>query len=151
MYGKISFKRSCLMNNFFNSFIVIIILLPFSLFIGSQEEAEVYSFEEEVKSQRFYKLVGELRCPKCQSSNLLGSDAPIAKDLKREIYRLIQLGKTNEEIKKYLSERYGDYILYKPPFKKGTWALWIGPFFLLCFIFLWVLLWKLFYNRTQIS
>ena len=80
--------------------------------------------------QRFLSLLNELRCPKCQGSNLSGSNAPIAIHLKREVYRLVKLGKTEKEVKNYLVDRYGNFIVYDPPFETDTYALWLAPLLL---------------------
>ena len=103
----------------------ISILFIFSLSLQSETTKEIYSFANDVDQERFYTLVDTYRCPKCQSSNLAGSNAPIAKDLKREIHRLIEEGKTDEQIEVFLSSRYGDFILYKPALRKNTLILWI--------------------------
>ena len=93
----------------------------------AEEPNEVYPFEESIHEERFLSLLDELRCPKCQGSNLAGSNAPIAIDLKREVYRLVKLGKTEKEVKNYLVDRYGNFIVYDPPFKSDTYALWLAP------------------------
>lgn len=100
----------------------------------NEENQEIYPFDDFKKEVRFNVLVKDYRCPKCQSSNLAGSNAPIAKDLKLEIYKLIKLGKSNQEITNFLTQRYGDFILYEPPFNSTTSILWIGPFFILIMI-----------------
>jgi cytochrome c-type biogenesis protein CcmH len=73
----------------------------------------------------------ELRCLVCQNEALSSSHAELAEDLRREVRKLIRDNKTDAEIKTYLVERYGDFVLYKPPLKPLTWPLWFGPFFLL--------------------
>ena len=98
----------------------ISILFIFSLSLQSEAKKEVYGFANDADQDRFYNLVDTYRCPKCQSSNLAGSNAPIAKDLKREIHRLIEEGKTDEQIEVFLSSRYGDFILYKTDIRKNT-------------------------------
>lgn len=100
----------------------------------NEENQEIYPFDDFKKEVRFNVLVKDYRCPKCQSSNLAGSNAPIAKDLKLEIYKLIKLGKSDQEITNFLTQRYGDFILYEPPFNSTTSILWIGPFFILIMI-----------------
>ena len=112
----------------------ISILFIFSLSLQSEAKKEVYGFANDADQDRFYNLVDTYRCPKCQSSNLAGSNAPIAKDLKREIHRLIEEGKTDKQIEAFLSSRYGDFILYKPAIRKNTLILWIGPFALFLLI-----------------
>jgi len=76
-------------------------------------------------------LLNELRCPKCQSSNLAGSNSPISNDLKREVYELVISGNTSKQIKSHLVQRYGNFIIYNPPLEPATYALWFGPFLLI--------------------
>jgi cytochrome c-type biogenesis protein CcmH len=80
---------------------------------------------------RFNELTLELRCLVCQNQNLADSDAPLAQDLRKEIYNMMQAGQSNEEIKTFLVDRYGDFVLYKPPVKGNTLALWLAPAILL--------------------
>ena len=93
----------------------------------AEESNEVYPFEDKIYEERFLSLLNELRCPKCQGSSLAGSNAPIAIDLKREVYRLVKLGKTEKEVKAYLVDRYGNFIVYDPPFESDTYVLWLAP------------------------
>ena len=111
----------------------ILSMLFTSLLVGlvlADDSKEVYPFEDAVQEERFLSLLNELRCPKCQGSNLSGSNAPIAIDLKREVYRLVKLGKTEKEVKNYLVDRYGNFIVYDPPFETDTYALWLAPLLL---------------------
>jgi cytochrome c-type biogenesis protein CcmH len=80
---------------------------------------------------RYNELTLELRCLVCQNQNLADSDAPLAQDLRKEIYDMMQAGQSNEEIKTFLVDRYGDFVLYKPPVKGNTLALWLAPAVLL--------------------
>ena len=80
---------------------------------------------------RLKKLETELRCLVCQNQTLAESPAGLAGDLRREIRLLADSGKSDEEIKQHLKERYGDFVLYKPPVESRTWLLWFGPFVLL--------------------
>ena len=121
----------------------ISILFIFSLSLQSEAKKEVNGFTNDADQDRFYNLVDTYRCPKCQSSNLAGSNAPIAKDLKREIHRLIEEGKTDKQIEAFLSSRYGDFILYKPAIRKNTLILWIGPFALFLLIIFLVVRWNI--------
>ena len=121
----------------------ISILFIFSLSLQSEAKKEIYGFANDADQDRFYALVDTYRCPKCQSSNLAGSNAPIAKDLKREIHRLIEEGKTDKQIEAFLSSRYGDFILYKPAIRKNTLILWIGPFALFLLIIFLVVRWNI--------
>lgn len=76
-------------------------------------------------------LSENLRCLVCQNESLAGSHAELAEDLRQEIREQLHAGKTNEQVIEYLTERYGDFVLYKPPVKPITWLLWFGPFALL--------------------
>jgi cytochrome c-type biogenesis protein CcmH len=84
-------------------------------------------FADPAQELRFQNLVRELRCLVCQNQNLADSDAGLAKDLRAEVFELMQSGKNDTEIKQFLTDRYGDFVLYKPPVKPGTWLLWFGP------------------------
>jgi cytochrome c-type biogenesis protein CcmH len=88
-------------------------------------------FDDAAQEQRFRALVAELRCLVCQNQNLADSDAELARDLRAEVFEMIQNGKTDDEIKAFLVERYGDFVLYKPPVRPGTWLLWFGPILVL--------------------
>ena len=84
-----------------------------------------------MERERFRSLTEELRCPKCQNQNIADSNAPIATDLRREIYRMLDDGRSDKEIVDFLVMRYGDFVMYKPPLDSRTWLLWYGPFGLL--------------------
>ena len=88
---------------------------------------DVYEFDGVAERTRFQGLADELRCPKCLNTNLAGSDAPIAGDLRREIHRLIRDGRSDTEIRDFMVQRYGDFILYRPPLRWDTALLWVGP------------------------
>ena len=92
---------------------------------------DTYEFKDEVERERFRSLTEELRCPKCQNQNIADSNAPIATDLRREIYRMLDDGRSDKEIVDFLVMRYGDFVMYKPPLDSRTWLLWYGPFGLL--------------------
>ncbi|TNF80298.1 MAG: cytochrome c-type biogenesis protein CcmH, partial [Gammaproteobacteria bacterium] len=76
---------------------------------------------------RYHTLVTELRCLVCQNQTIADSNADLAKDLRREVRDMLVKGKSDEEIKDFMLERYGDFVLYNPPFKPGTWILWLAP------------------------
>jgi len=96
-----------------------------------QAAIEVYQFDSPDQEERFHQLSDQLRCPMCLNSNLSGSDAPIAADLRAEIYEQIIDGRTNDEIIDFMTQRYGDFINYRPPLNRGTVLLWFGPLLLL--------------------
>ena len=93
------------------------------------------TFNNKNLEQRYYSLIEEIRCLVCQNQSLADSDAPLAQDLRNEIYKMINSKKSNNQITNYLVERYGDFVLYRPPLKKNTWFLWFGPFLFLAIAF----------------
>ena len=84
-------------------------------------------FKDHAQEVRFQNLTRELRCLVCQNENLADSNADLARDLRHEVFNLMQQGKSDEEIKQYLVDRYSDFVLYDPPVKGGTLLLWFGP------------------------
>ncbi len=98
------------------------------LCVGAAHAAiDPYTFEDEVQRARYQRFIAELRCPKCQNQNLSGSDAPIATDLRRELYRLIVDGHSDREIVDFMVGRYGEFVLYRPPLDSRTVVLWALP------------------------
>jgi cytochrome c-type biogenesis protein CcmH len=93
-------------------------------------EAQPMAQDPQVEA-RLVVIAEELRCLVCQNESLASSHAELAEDLRREVRKLIRDNKTDAEIKTYLVDRYGDFVLYKPPLKPITWPLWFGPFLLL--------------------
>lgn len=87
--------------------------------------------EDPVLEQRLISISEEMRCLVCQNESLAGSRSDLANDLRREIRTLIQEGKSDDQIRTFMVERYGDFVLYRPPVKPITWLLWIGPFVIL--------------------
>ena len=85
-------------------------------------------FANPALATRYHQLTDELRCPKCQNTNIANSDAPLAADLRHKVHQLLLAGKTNKQIKHYMVQRYGTFILYNPPVEPLTWPLWFGPF-----------------------
>ena len=88
-------------------------------------------FENQQQQDRFDDLTRELRCLVCQNQNLSDSDAPLAHDLRREVFEMLQTGQSNDQIKLFLVERYGDFVLYRPPVQTNTYLLWLAPLILL--------------------
>ena len=84
-------------------------------------------FRDAAEEARFQALAKELRCLVCQNESLADSSAGLAQDLRRDLIGQIRSGASDEDIKRYLTDRYGDFILYRPPMKPATWALWFGP------------------------
>jgi len=92
-----------------------------------QTDQEPLVFSSAAEEQRFNQLTEELRCLVCQNQNLADSDAPLAHDLRHEIHDMMQAGQSNEEIKQFLMQRYGDFVLYRPPVQGNTLILWFAP------------------------
>lgn len=88
---------------------------------------DTYEFASEAERARYRQLTEELRCPKCQNQNIADSNAPIAMDLRAEIYRLLEAGDSDAQIIDFLVARYGDFVLYKPQLTSRTLLLWYGP------------------------
>lgn len=86
------------------------------------------AFDDPVLNERYRNLIREIRCPKCLNESIAESGAPVAADLRREVRRLIGEGASDEEVKTFLSSRYGEFVLYRPRASPATWALWGGPF-----------------------
>ena len=112
---------------------VNIFLIFFSLVVSS---GAVYEFSNDEDEKRFNKLLNDIRCPKCTSGSLSSSNAPISEDLKLKIAEMINIKKTDSEIKEYVVSRFGKESLYEPQLNKDTFILWFSPFLILfCALF----------------
>lgn len=111
------------------------ILLPFfviftfglTLDVVQASPVDTFEFNDEVTKIRFQALSKELRCPKCQNQNLADSNSPIAADLRKELYDLLQQGKADSEVVDFMVDRYGEFVLYRPRVSSVTYILWFGP------------------------
>lgn len=92
---------------------------------------EPLRFDSPEQEARFNDLASELRCLVCQNQTLSDSDAPLAQDLRSEIFAMMAQGKSDDEIKAFMVERYGDFVLYRPPLQTNTLVLWLAPLLLL--------------------
>lgn len=110
----------------FISKFVLLIAFSFSL-AAVAAPIETFKFDSPETEKVFHKLSEEIRCLVCQNQNIAESNADLAKDLRLEIYNMLSEGKTEDEIVDFMVDRYGDYVLYRPPFKPMTWLLWFGP------------------------
>jgi len=95
------------------------------------ESIEANSLTNEVHQQRYRSLVDEIRCPVCQGQSIGGSNAGLAKDLREKVRELIVDNQTDDNIRKYMTDRYGDFVVFKPPMNKNTYLLWYAPFIFL--------------------
>ncbi len=111
------------------------------LFTASNKETsiqvELFEFESPDQQQRAIGLAKTLRCPQCQNQNLIESNSPIAKDLRLVVFNMVKEGKSNNEITQYMTERFGEFVLYKPAMNASSLLLWLLPSLLfLLFIYL---------------
>ncbi len=104
--------------------VVALYLLTVSV---SHAVIETYQFSSTELEQRYKSLSAELRCPKCQNQNIADSDAPIAQDLRKLLYKQLESGANDEEILEFMVSRYGEFVRYKPRFGGPTLILWLMP------------------------
>lgn len=105
----------------------LIALALLAIALAARAAIDPLPFADEAERERFHDLAAELRCLVCQNQSLADSNAPLAKDLRRELFELMQSDRNDNDIKAYLTERYGDFVLYRPPLDSRTWWLWFGP------------------------
>jgi cytochrome c-type biogenesis protein CcmH len=110
--------------------VIFMALLLFGSFTHAQA-IEPMPFASHAQELRFQHLTRQLRCPMCQNETLADSNAPIARDLRNQIFQMMQHGSSDDEIKQYLVARYSNFVLYDPPLTAGTWLLWFGPLLIL--------------------
>ncbi|SMN10529.1 Cytochrome c heme lyase subunit CcmL [uncultured Candidatus Thioglobus sp.] len=113
------------------------ILFTFVLLLLTQmtlaESIDATTFSTSQQEQRYRALIGEIRCPVCQGQSIGGSNAGLAKDLREKVRALIVEQKTDDDIRIFMVERYGDFVVFKPPVNKNTYLLWFAPFAFLAF------------------
>jgi len=101
------------------------------LFSAPAPAGEPFQFENPAQEARFLELTQEFRCLVCQNQNLADSEAPLAQDLRVEIQEMLVAGRSDDEIKAFLVNRYGEFVLYRPEIGGNTLLLWVLPFALL--------------------
>lgn len=107
-----------------------LVLVPVFLLIVSATSLAIDTeepFDDPSLQARYDQLIEEFRCLVCQNQAIADSNATLAADLRREIHRMLSEGMSDAEITKFLVERYGDFVLYRPPVKPSTWLLWAAP------------------------
>ena len=113
----------------------LLMLVIFGLWVAPMQAAiEAYQFDSAEMEADYNRLIDELRCLVCQNQNLSGSDADLARDLRRQTYQMLQQGKSPQQVVDFMVARYGDFVLYRPQFKSNTYLLWLGPFLLLMLV-----------------
>lgn len=111
------------------SVVTLLLLLTCVTFVSVAKEAQ--PAEDPQIEQRMRALTQQLRCLVCQNETLADSQADLAEDLRKQIREQMKAGKSDQEIIAFLTQRYGDFVLYNPPVKATTFLLWFGPFVLL--------------------
>jgi cytochrome c-type biogenesis protein CcmH len=111
----------------------VLTLILATLFIASPATArvEVKQFDSPDQEERYDKLIAELRCLVCQNQNLADSNSELAIDMRRKTYEMVKQNKSEKEIANFMVERYGNFVLYRPPLNSSTLLLWAGPFLIL--------------------
>jgi cytochrome c-type biogenesis protein CcmH len=104
-----------------------IVLLMFMAQAALAMPVDTFKFDSVQQETVFHRLSNELRCLVCQNQSIADSNADLAKDLRNEIYKMLQQGKSEDEVIDFMVQRYGDFVLYNPPMKPLTWLLWFGP------------------------
>ena len=117
----------------FRKIFILVLTLTLSVSVLAQRAPvqEPMVFETPKQEERFKQLTLELRCTVCQNQNLADSDAQLAHDLRAKVHEMLMAGNTDDEIKQYMVDRYGDFVLYRPPVQQNTYLLWLGPFVIL--------------------
>jgi cytochrome c-type biogenesis protein CcmH len=96
-------------------------------FAGLAVALDPFEFKDAGEEARFRALAHELRCVMCQNQSLADSNAMIAQDLRKQVLALMREGRSDEQIKDFLVERYSEFVLYRTPVEPATWLLWFGP------------------------
>lgn len=99
--------------------------------LSALARVEVHDFDSPEQEATYKQLINELRCLVCQNQNLADSNAELALDLRRQAYEMLKGGASKEDVIDYMVQRYGDFVLYRPPLKRSTLLLWVGPFIIL--------------------
>lgn len=106
-----------------------LLVLLFPLLVLAR--VEVYQFDDPAMEVRYKRLIEELRCLVCQNQNLADSNAELAQDMRRITYEMISRGESDEAVISFMVQRYGEFVLYRPPLQSSTLMLWAGPFLIL--------------------
>ncbi|BAO43471.1 cytochrome c-type biogenesis protein [Thiolapillus brandeum] len=107
----------------------LVVMLLFSA--AGLARIDTYQFSDPQQEDLYHELTQELRCLVCQNQNIADSNAELAKDLRRKTYQMVIKGQDKDQIVDYMVRRYGDFVMYKPPFKTSTLVLWLGPVIIL--------------------
>ena len=106
---------------------ILALILSLVVIISAYAADVPFNFENTAEAQRYHSMIKEIRCLVCQNQSLADSNAELAQDLRNEIYQMVLEGRANDEIIAFMVDRYGDFVLYRPPLKSTTFLLWFGP------------------------
>ena len=120
---------------YFIQFALLLLLIQ-TTFAESIEAKDFESLDQEI---RYYSLIEDIRCPVCQGQSIGGSNSSLAKDLREQVRQMIISNKSNKEIYKFMINRYGDFVVFKPPIKWNTYLLWFSPLIFLVFSFIYLI------------
>ncbi|WP_409310759.1 heme lyase NrfEFG subunit NrfF [Pectobacterium sp. B1J-3] len=107
---------------------LFVMLLTFS---AQAQVVDTWQFASQTHRQEALAIAGELRCPQCQNQSLLESNSPVAVSMRHEVFSMVEQGKSKADIMAFMSQRYGDFVQYRPPLKIQTSILWLTPLLLL--------------------
>ncbi|CAM2869767.1 heme lyase NrfEFG subunit NrfF [Glaesserella parasuis] len=122
---------------------ILFLLFSFIALVAQAEMVDTFQFHSDSERIRAINLAKSLRCLQCQNQNLVESNASQAYKLRIEVYEMVNQGKSDQEIIQTMTERFGDFVHYQPPFNPQTWVLWGMPVGLL------ILLFSLIFWRTR--
>jgi cytochrome c nitrite reductase accessory protein NrfF len=120
---------------------VLILLLSLLMAGGAQAQiVDTWTFASPQQQETSLSIARQLRCPQCQNQNLLESNAPVAVSMRHQVFTMVAEGKSEDEITRWMTQRYGDFVLYSPPLKPQTWVLWGLPGLLI--LLMGIILWR---------
>ena len=119
---------------YFIQFALLLLLIQTTF----SESIEAKDFESPDQERRYHALIEDIRCPVCQGQSISGSNSSLAKDLREQVRQMILSNKSNKQIYQFMVDRYGDFVVFKPPLNWKTYLLWFAPlvFLVFCFIYL---------------
>ena len=112
---------------------LMFLLLPFQV-VPDDLNTNLTATQQEL----YQGIIQEVRCLVCQNQSIAESNAELAKDLREEVFQQVEQGRNEAQVKSYLKERYGDFVLYEPSFKQSTYFLWLSPILILILILGWL-------------
>jgi len=109
----------------------LLLAILLTMTMAAAAAGTVHEFETEEQRTEYTELIHHLRCVVCQGQSIAESNADLAKDMRAKVHELVSDGRSEEAVLEYMTARYGDFVLYRPPLDPRTWLLWFGPFALI--------------------